>query len=81
LRVVAMSARGPEIEDYLPEIAAMPWSCTPRPLAEADETRKLAAIAEYGSQVRAFGGIARVRAFVRRAHRVLGGEPIWSASG
>ena len=33
---------------------------------------------EYGSQVRAFGGIERVRAFVRRGHEQLGGEPIWS---
>ncbi len=78
LRLVALARRGPAIEQYLPEAARTDWTCTPHPVAAADEERKLAAIAEYASQVRAFGGVARVRRFVRRAHRVLGGEPIWS---
>lgn len=78
LRLVSMSARGPRIEDYLPEAAQLAWTCAPSALAEVDETRKLAAVAEYGLQVTAFGGLERVRAFMRRAHRMLGGEPIWS---
>ncbi len=78
LRLVALAARGPTIDEYLPEAARLDWTCTPQAIAPADEERKLAAIAEYASQVRAFGGMARVRAFVRRAHRVLGGEPIWT---
>jgi LmbE family N-acetylglucosaminyl deacetylase len=78
LRLVALAARGPKLEDYLPEAARLDWRCTPHPVAPADEDKKLAAIAEYTSQVRAFGGIDRVRAFVRRGHGVLGGEPIWS---
>jgi hypothetical protein len=78
LRVVALVARGPKIEDYLPEVDRLDWTCEPRAVSAADEERKLEAIAQYGSQVRAFGGIERVRAFVRRGHEMLGGEPIWS---
>lgn len=77
LALVAAAAKGPRIEEYLPEAARLDWKCTPEAVSVADEERKLAAIAEYGSQVRAFGGMDRVRAIVRRAHRVLGGEPIW----
>lgn len=78
LRLVAFAAKGPTIEQYLPEADRLDWTCAPRALSSADEERKVAAIAEYTSQVRAFGGIDRVRAFVRRGHRMLGGEPIWS---
>jgi LmbE family N-acetylglucosaminyl deacetylase len=78
LRVVAFVAKGPKLEDYLPEADRLDWTCVPNPVAGADEERKLAAIAEYASQVRAFGGIDRVRAFVQRGHKVLGGEPVWS---
>lgn len=78
LALVASAAKGPNLEDYLPEAERLDWRCTPEVVSVADEERKLAAIAEYGSQVRAFGGMDRVRAIVRRAHRVLGGEPIWT---
>jgi len=78
LRLVALVARGPKIEDYLPEADRLDWQCTAHDVATADEERKLAAIAQYTSQVRAFGGIERVRAFVKRGHKMLGGEPIWS---
>jgi hypothetical protein len=78
LRLVALAAGGPKIEDYLPEADRLEWHCVPEPVASHDEDKKLAAIAQYGSQVRAFGGMERVRAFVRRAHATLGGEPIWS---
>lgn len=78
LRLVAFAAKGPQIEDYLPEAARLEWTCTPYAVASADEERKLAAIAEYTSQVRAFGGMERLRAFVTRGHAMLGGEPIWS---
>jgi hypothetical protein len=78
LRMVALASKGPRIEDYLPEADRLDWRCAPEPVARVDEDRKLAAIEQYGSQVRAFGGISRVRAFVRRGHAALGGEPIWS---
>jgi len=78
LRVVALSARGPGLDDYLPEVARLDWTCAPAALDGGDEARKLAAVAEYGSQVHAFGGVDRVRAFMRRGHRALGGEPVWA---
>ena len=78
LQVVAMSARGPGLDDYLPEAARLDWTCTPAPLDAADEARKLAAVAEYHSQVAFFGGEPRVRSFLHRGHAALGGEPIWS---
>ena len=78
LRLVALVARGPKIEDYLPEADRLDWQCTPYAVGERDEERKLTAISEYVSQVRAFGGMDRVRAFISRGHKMLGGEPIWS---
>lgn len=78
LQLVAVSARGPKLDDYLPEVARLEWTCTPAPVAPPDEDRKLAAVAEYGSQVKAFGGVDRVRAFMRRGHKALGGEPLWA---
>jgi len=78
LRMVSLVAKGPKIEDYLPEADRLEWTCSPRVVAPLDEDRKLDAISQYGSQVRAFGGMDRVRAFIHRAHRMLGGEPIWS---
>jgi LmbE family N-acetylglucosaminyl deacetylase len=77
LRLVALAAGGPRIDDYLPEAARLEWTCTPHAVAVADEERKLEAIAQYASQVRAFGGMERVRAFVHQAHAALGGEPTW----
>jgi LmbE family N-acetylglucosaminyl deacetylase len=78
LRIVALAAKGPRLEDYLPEIDRLEWTCMPQQLARIDEDRKLAAIGEYGSQVRAFGGMERLNAFVRRAHKIMGGEQIWT---
>ncbi len=78
LRVVSMSARGPGLDDYLPELARLTWTCAPAPVTNVDELRKLSAVEEYRSQVTAFGGMDRVRAMMRRGHRMLGGEPVWS---
>jgi hypothetical protein len=80
LRVIAAMAKGPGLDDYVPEAAAMTWTCTPAAVSDADEARKLAACVEYGTQMKAFGGAGRVRAFMHRGHRALGGEPIWSLS-
>lgn len=77
LSLIGLSAGGPRLEHYLPEIARLDWESQPAPLSPADEERKLAAVAEYGSQVKTFGGIGRVRRFLRRGHRTLGGEVIW----
>jgi LmbE family N-acetylglucosaminyl deacetylase len=78
LRLVALWARGPVIEDYLPEVARLDWTCRVEPVSAADEERKLAAVVQYASQVKAFGGETRVRAFMTRGHRAMGGEPVWT---
>jgi LmbE family N-acetylglucosaminyl deacetylase len=78
LALVAASARGPTLEEYMPEVTRLDWVCSPSAISEGDEERKLEAVAEYQSQVRAFGGLSRVRAFMSRGHRALGGEPLWS---
>jgi len=79
LRVVAASARGPSLDDYAPELRARPWRCEPAPLSIDEESRKLTAVCAYCSQVRAFGGEPAVRAFMRRGHCAVGGEPVWRA--
>jgi LmbE family N-acetylglucosaminyl deacetylase len=80
LRLIAMSAKGPGLDHYVPEAAALTWTCTPAPVSDADEARKLAACVEYGTQMKAFGGAGAVRAFMHRGHSALGGEPIWAVS-
>jgi LmbE family N-acetylglucosaminyl deacetylase len=72
-----LCARGPHIEDYLPEVSRLTWSYTDTPVGPGDERRKLAATAEYTSQVKAFGGLDAVSAFMRQSHIALNGEPIW----
>jgi LmbE family N-acetylglucosaminyl deacetylase len=79
LSLVGASARGPGIETLVPEVAGLAWSCEVAP-ADGYEDAKLAAIAAYASQVVVFGGMHRVDPFIRRAHRLLGGEPLWRAT-
>jgi LmbE family N-acetylglucosaminyl deacetylase len=81
LWLIALAARGPRPDDYLPEAARLDWTRESAQVSAADEERKLAAVAEYGSQVKALGGVERVRPFLRRGHRMLGGEPIWTCAG
>jgi LmbE family N-acetylglucosaminyl deacetylase len=80
LALVGASARGPGIEHFVPAVArGLDWTCEPAP-ADGHEDAKLAAIAAYQSQVVVFGGMHRVDPFIRRSHRVLGGEPLWRAT-
>jgi LmbE family N-acetylglucosaminyl deacetylase len=79
LSLVGASARGPGIEALLPAVAELAWSCEVA-AADGHEDAKLAAIAAYTSQVVVFGGMHRVDPFIRRAHRLLGGEPLWRAT-
>lgn len=80
LRLIAFAARGPGLDDYVPEAAALTWTCTPVAVTADEEAQKLAACVEYGTQMKAFGGADKVRAFMKRGHQVLGGEPIWSVA-
>jgi hypothetical protein len=75
----ALSSSGPRVEDYLADAAHLQWSCTDAPLQADEERRQLAAIAEYTSQVKAFGGMAAVCAFLRQVHIAVNGEPFWQA--
>ena len=77
LFAASLCSRGPQIDDYVPEVARLRWSYADAPVDPADEGRKLAAAAEYTSQVKAFGGVRVVSAFVRQVHKALNGEPIW----
>ena len=72
-----MCSSGPELEDYVPEVTRLRWSCTDAPVHPNDEQKKLTAVAEYTSQVKSFGGMPAVSAFMRQVHVALNGEPIW----
>ena len=78
LRLVAHAAHGPGLDTYAPALRALDWRCEPAAV-DGFEDAKLAAIAEYRSQVATFGGMDRLAAFVRRGHAATGGEPIWRA--
>jgi LmbE family N-acetylglucosaminyl deacetylase len=75
----AMASKGPKLEQYQPEAEQFRWDCTAVPVHPDDERRKLAAAAEYGSQVRAFGGLDVLSAFTKAGHAALGGELFWQA--
>ncbi len=77
LFAAALCSRGPRLEDYVPEAAHLPWSYTDGPVHPDDERLKLTAVAEYRTQVKAFGGMRAVSAFMRQVHVALNGEPIW----
>lgn len=78
LRAGAWSARGPGIDTYLPETAQLNWCCSVESMGEF-ENAKLDAVAEYRTQVDSIGGFTRVRSFLRRAHKLRGGELVWRA--
>ena len=72
-----LPARGPE--RYYPGIGTLPWRFTALPVA-GFEARKLAAVLEYASQVPRLGGRRGLPAAIRRSHRQLGGEAVWSVN-
>ena|SRR5947209_4285006 len=80
LRMIALNASGPGIETYMPEAKGYSWRCEVGGLGQGDEERKLEALSRYLSQARAFGGMGRVRAILKRCHRLLGGEPLWTCA-
>ena len=78
LQTVAAAGRGPEALRFLaPELRGATWTVECSPI---DVTRKLAAIACYASQTRAFGGLAGIARATRAYHRWWGeAEPLWRA--
>lgn len=79
LAATALIGRGPSLDAYVPGFAELVWQAVPHPVDPWSEQRKLAAVAEYRSQTPALGGIWQLGPILRRAHRVRGGEVIWSA--
>lgn len=78
LRTIAAARRGPPVETLLdPVLRGAVWELESSPI---DEDRKLAAIACYASQARAFGGFAGIERAIRAYHAWWGGaEPLWHA--
>ena len=71
LTAAAMCSHQYKLEDYLPEVTRLLWTSTDLQLDPDDQRRKLAALAEYTSQVTAFGGMPTLEAFLRQVHVAL----------
>jgi LmbE family N-acetylglucosaminyl deacetylase len=76
IRLLALLPRGPGLAEYDPASGGMGWSCRAQPV-NGFEPAKLAAVAQYRSQVTRLGGGRRLEAMLRRAHRSRGGELVW----
>jgi LmbE family N-acetylglucosaminyl deacetylase len=78
LRLIGATGRGPGAVAFLaPTLRGASWQLT-RSDVRATESQKLAAIACYGSQTRAFGGFAGIARATRAYHAWWGGaEPLW----
>ena len=79
LQTIAAARRGPEVEHFLdPVLRGAIWTVEHSAI---HEDRKLAAIACYASQTRAFGGFAGIARATRAFHAWWGGaEPLWRAA-
>ena len=80
MRTIAAGRRGPPVDHFLaPPLRAAQWTVVPTDI-RGHEDRKLAAIACYRSQTRAFGGLAGIARATRAFHAWWGGaEPLWRA--
>jgi LmbE family N-acetylglucosaminyl deacetylase len=78
MRTNARARRGPELDTFLPAVLQRAvWTMTRSPI---DESAKLAAIARYPSQTRAFGGLSGIARAMRAYHACWdGAEPLWRA--
>ncbi len=81
LRVMAGLAHGPDLRDYLPtDYQNLLWTPEPQSI-EGYEELEFQAVARYGSQVKALGGIRLLERGMGGLHRHWGGaEPYWRAS-
>ena len=78
LGVTPLVASGPSLSTYVPASSALAWRPTPHPVEPWAQEQQLAAVAQYRSQTPALGGMRQLARIVRRAHRVRGGDLIWS---
>ena len=78
LKTIGTRIGGPPVEQLLDRsLATARWTQHGEPLGGHERT-KLAAIARYASQTRAFGGLAGIDRALRAYHRRFGGaEPYW----
>jgi LmbE family N-acetylglucosaminyl deacetylase len=78
LQTIAAARRGPDVERFLdPALRDATWTVE---RSAIDLDRKLAAIACYASQTRAFGGLAGIDRALRAYHAWWGNaEPLWRA--
>ena len=70
---------GPSLDGYVPGWPALDWHAERHPVDGWAQDRHLAAVAEYGSQTPALGGMHQLAPMIRRAHQVRGGDLIWWA--
>ena len=75
-RLASDRRRSPRLDQYVPSARSMSWHWEARDVT-GYEPAKLAAVAQYGSQVSRLGGQRRLEAVLRRAHRTRGGEILW----
>ncbi len=82
LKAIGAARRGPAVETFLvPALAGARWVVSQVDIRNQLE-RKLEAIACYGSQTRAFGGLGGITRALRAYHAWWGGaEPMWRAVG
>lgn len=78
LRATPLLAAGPSLPAYLPGHPDLVWRAERHPVDEWCQRRQLAAVAQYASQTPALGGMRQLGPLLRRAHRVRGGDVIWS---
>ncbi len=69
---------GPSLDAYVPGSSALTWRSQRYPVDGWSQERQLAAVKEYRSQIPALGGMVQLAGILRRAHRVRGGDVIWS---
>lgn len=69
---------GPSLDTYVPGWRSLAWRCTVHPVDRWSQDRHVAAVAEYRSQTPALGGMRQLGPMLRRAHRLRGGDVIWS---
>lgn len=78
MNAIDVARRGPPLEALWPPLAEdVAWTVEPTAI---DEDKHLAAIACYGSQTVAFGGMPGIAAAIRAYHGFWGGEPVWRLS-
>ena len=78
LRATPLLAAGPSLPAYLPGHPDLTWRPERHPVDDWCQRRQLAAVAQYASQTPALGGMRQLGPLLRRAHRVRGGDVIWS---